>query len=392
MHFSKCVIASKTSLTKCRDRNDEMLKTNLSIYLIDIIALFFLYGLLHSSNILNKNRKKSFLFAIMLTVIVILLEAGTILTSNENIRLRSLIIFFNVFGFALSPVIPIALIAVIDIKFIQTHKIMLLPTFINIAAAILSPLLGLIFYVDANNQYIRGYYFFVFVMVYIINLILLFISTFLICKKHHYPIIWKSIFLSVFTIAGTSIQLIVPSVYISWHCITLSLILYFLLLSEFDNSFDTLSGLYNRATFEKAVKQIKRQKAFSVIAIDINDFKIINDTYGHNYGDSVINSIAIILKESLDSRYTCYRVGGDEFCILCKELNKDNIEYHLKKITDTLSEKRAIDSRIPTIAYGYSVFQGGKKPDFEKIHKEADDQMYRYKKLHKDLALKSNGD
>lgn len=369
-----------------------MLKTNLSIYLIDIIALFFLYGLLQSSNILNSDRKKPFLFAIMLTVIVILLEAGTILASNENIRLRSLNIFFNVCGFALSPVIPIALIAVIDIKFIQTHKFMLLPTFLNIIAAILSPLLGLIFYVDANNQYIRGYYFFIFVIIYTINLILLFISTFLICKKHHYPIIWKSLFLSVFTIAGTSIQLVTPSVYTSWHCITLSLILYFLLLSEFDNSFDTLSGLYNRATFEKAVRQIKRQKAFSVIAIDINNFKIINDTYGHNYGDCVIHSIAVILKESLDSRYTCYRVGGDEFCILCKELNKDNIEYHLKKITDTLSEKRAIDSRLPTIAYGYSVFQGGKKPDFEKIHKEADDQMYRYKKLHKGPVLKSNED
>lgn len=360
-----------------------MLKTNFATYSIDILALIFLYGLLKSSNILNNNRKKPFLFGIMLTIIVILLEAGTILTINENIRSRTLNILFNVFGFALSPIIPIALIAIINIKIIRTHKFMLLPTFINIVAAILSPLLGLIFYVDANNQYIRGNHFFIFVMVYIINLVLLLISSVLICKKHHYPIIWKSIFLCIFTISGTSIQLVVPSVYTSWHCITLSLIMYFLLLSEFDNSFDTLSGLYNRATFEKAAKQIEKQKTFTVIVIDINDFKIVNDTYGHNYGDSVINSIAVILKESLDNRYTCYRVGGDEFFILSKETNKDKIEYHLKKIIDTLSEKRTIDSRLPTISYGYSVFQGDKKPDFQKILKEADDQMYYFKNLHK---------
>ena len=151
-----------------------MLKTNFATYSIDILALIFLYGLLKSSNILNNNRKKPFLFGIMLTIIVILLEAGTILTINENIRSRTLNILFNVFGFALSPIIPIALIAIINIKIIRTHKFMLLPTFINIVAAILSPLLGLIFYVDANNQYIRGNHFFIFVMVYIINLVLLF--------------------------------------------------------------------------------------------------------------------------------------------------------------------------------------------------------------------------
>lgn len=366
-----------------------MLKTYFVTYTIDIIALFFLYGLLQSSNLIDNNRKKPFFFGIMLTVIVILSEAGTILFSDGNISLRALNIIFNVLGFALSPIIPLALIIIMDIRFFHNRKFLLLPTLVNIVAALLSPLFGLIFYVDASNQYVRGNYFFIFVLVYIINIIYLIISTTLICKKHHYPIKWKSILLSLFTIAGTSIQLIDPTIYSTWHCITLSLILYFLLLSEFDNSFDSLSGLYNRATYEKVINHIKSRKAFSVIVLDINDFKIVNDTYGHDYGDTVIRTIAVILRESLDSNFTCYRVGGDEFCIIGNGSNKDKIEYHLKNMTDSLSEKRKNDSRLPTIAYGYSVFQGSRTPDFQKIHKEADDQMYHFKKLHKDSDPKS---
>lgn len=360
-----------------------MLNTNIATYLIDIVALFFLYGLLINSNILNDTRKRPFLLGVILTVVSVLLEVGTLLANNENISLRVFHILFNVLGFALSPIIPIILIAIVDINFIKSNKCILLPTVLNIAATILSPFLGFIFYIDSNNQYNRGSYFFIFVMVYIINFLLMIFCTFVICKKEQYPIIWQCVFISLFTIVGTSIQLVLPQVYSSWHCITLALILYFLLLSDFDNSFDVLSGLYSRAQFEKASRDFKGKKAFCVIVIDINDFKMVNDSYGHTYGDSVIQTIASILKESLDTSYISYRVGGDEFCILCKEVNRDKIEYDLKKIVDTLAEKRAVDHRLPTIAYGYSVFQGGKKPDFQKVLKEADAKMYHCKKLYK---------
>lgn len=360
-----------------------MLKAYITTYSIDIVALLYLYGLLFSSNLLDEHRKKPFLYGIVLVIIIILSEAGTILAGNGSTELRGLNIFCNVLGFALTPMISIALITISDIKIFQMHKILLLPTFINIAASLLSPFFRLIFYVDANNQYERGKYFLIFVVVYIINLLFLMISTLRTGEKYNYPIKGKMIALSVFTVCGTSIQLIYPSVHSSWHCVTLSLFLYFLLLSEFDSSFDPLTGLYNRATFEKMAKQITSRKAFSVIVLDINDFKNVNDTYGHDYGDAVIKAVAAIIRESLDSKSTCYRVGGDEFYIICNKTNKEKIEYQLKNMTNALAKGRGNDSRLPTIAYGYSIFQGKTNPDFQKILKEADDQMYYFKKLHK---------
>ncbi len=359
-----------------------MLKNYVATCSIDIIALLFLSVILLSSNMLNNNRKKPFLFGIVLTVIIVFSEAGTIF-SADKMGLRSINIFCNVLGFALTPVIPIALIAISDVHIFQKHKLLLLPTLLNFFAAVFSPLLGSIFSVDANSHYERGHLFFIFIAVYFINLIFLVVNTLRIVKMNHYLMKRKMAALSFFTAAGTSIQVLFPSVYSSWHCITFSLLLYFLLLSEFDSSFDTLTGLYNRATFELAAQQISNRKAFSIIVLDINDFKSINDTYGHDYGDIVLQAVAATIRGSLDSRYACYRVGGDEFYIISRETNPAKIEFQLRNVTNALVEERRDDRCLPTIAYGYSVFQTGEVLDFHKMLRDADEQMYCFKKLQK---------
>lgn len=355
----------------------------IATYIIDIAALFYLIGLLNSSTTLNICRKKPFLVGTILTVIIILCEAGTVFTNNGSLNLRSLNILCNIFGFALTPMLPIAITLIFDRMILRTHKLLLVPTLINIVATVLSPLFGFIFYVDANNQYIRGDYFFISLTVYIINFLFLVIITLEVGKKYNYPIMLKMVALSLFTIAGTSIQLVNPLAYSSWHCVTLSLLLYFLLISEFDSSFDTLTGLYNRAAFDKATKQIAETKALSVIILDINDFKSINDTYGHNYGDTVIKAVAAIIRKSFNKNYTCYRLGGDEFSIISNETDQEKIEYQLKTMANNLAEMREKGNPLPTVSYGYSIFRGGEKLDFHKTFKEADDQMYHYKKIQK---------
>lgn len=354
---------------------------------IDIAALFLLCVLIHNSSMLNSYRKKPFLFGIILTVTIILAEGGTLLAINGDAALRGFNILCNVAGFALTPVVPLALIAISDIGILRAYKFLFLPTVVNLFAAVFSPSLRLYFYVDASNHYERGDYFPVFIVVSILNLSLLLASILHTGRIHNYPIKGKMISLALFTAAGTSIQLVSASVYASWHCVTLALFLYLLLLSEFDSSFDTLTGLYNRAAFDKAAKQMAGREAFSVIVLDVNNFKNVNDTYGHDYGDSVLKAIGGIIRKSLDNHCACYRVGGDEFFILCRETNQERIEYQLKDMTKALAQKRENDNDLPTVAYGYSISRDGL--NFQQILKQADEQMYRFKKLQKAQASPS---
>lgn len=360
-----------------------MLENNFTTYLIDIVALVFLCFFIHTNNILDKNRKGPFYLSTALTILIILAEVGTII-ADGNADLRYLNVFCNVTGFALTPAISIFLIAIFDISILQKNKLLILPSLINMLAALLSPWLGFIFYIDVNNHYTRGNWFFVFVAAYIINLVILLICTIRMGDKHNYPIKAKITALTLFLVAGTSIQIIVPSVYASWHSVTLSLLLYYLLLTEFDGSFDALTKLYNRAAFDKMARKLDGRKPFSVIIMDINNFKEMNDTYGHDFGDDVIRKVASVIRKSFNSHCICYRIGGDEFYIINNETDPVKLELQLKSMTNNLEKERRMDNRLPTVAYGYSIFKGGKTFDLQEMLKESDDQMYYFKKIQKE--------
>ena len=93
-----------------------MMENYMATYLIDVVALVFLCCLIHSNKILNRNRKWPFYFSSMLIVLIIVAEGGTIIAGDGNADLRFLNVFCNVFGFALTPVIPIVLVSILDVK------------------------------------------------------------------------------------------------------------------------------------------------------------------------------------------------------------------------------------------------------------------------------------
>jgi diguanylate cyclase (GGDEF)-like protein len=360
----------------------------IATYAIDVAALIYLIGVLKSSAALNIYRKKPFMIGIILTLIVIASESVTVFVANGGPSLRSINVLCNIIGFTLAPIIPLVIAYVFDGRILRKHKLLFIPSLVNAVAAISSPLSKLIFYVDANNHYFRENYYFIFIAVYYINLLLLIISTLEVGKKYNYPIKNKLVALAFFTIIGTSIQLQFPTSYSTWHCATLALLLYFLLLSEFDSSFDTLSGFYNRAAFDKTIKDMPASKAFSFIIIDINDFKSFNDTYGHDYGDNLIRKVAEIIRKSFNRHYTCYRFGGDEFSIISNETDQKKIENQLKIMIDNIADMRESGTPLPTVSYGYRIFNGEDELDFHEILQQADKQMYHFKMIHKADAEK----
>ena len=368
------------------ERAYEVIGTYLATYIMDIIALIFLFVLLYNNYQLGSHHKRLFSWGIFFTIFVILAEIGTIIAYEGKAELRSLNILCNVVGFSMTPVIPIVLTAIFDTKTLKRHGFLLLPTMINIAVVILSPIFGWIFYVDAGNHYVRGPLFFIFVAVYLFNIIILLARTRYACQKALYPIKWKIISLFLFTVTLTCVQLLYPFVYVTWHSVTLSLFLLYILLTEYDGSFDRLTQLYNRAAFDKAIKKLRAKKKFSIVTMDINDFKEINDTYGHEYGDDVLREVAAIIRRSFEHQCSWYRIGGDEFSVIRRDADQEKLEDQLRSLTANLGAARLSDEYLPTVSYGYSIFEGNSALDIKEILKEADGQMYYYKQMHKNEA------
>jgi len=361
-----------------------MLENYIATYFLDAVALTFLCYLISNDSILDKDRKGPFYLGTTLTILIILSDVGTIIAGNGSTDLRILNIICNVVGFTLAPVIPIILIAIFDVEVLQSNKLLMLPSILNMFATALSPWFNIVFYVDTNNKYTRGNYFFIFMATYIINLMIMLICTVKTEEKHHYQIKTSMTILSLFVIVGTSIQIILPTVYSAWHSVTLSLLLYYLFLTDFDGSLDALTKLHNRAAYEKMINKMENMKSYSVIVIDVNNFKEINDTYGHDFGDNALKKIASVIRKSFDNRCICYRVGGDEFYIINSETDPVKLEHQLKSMTVNLEKERKKDEHVPTVAYGYSIFKGGKAISFQEVLKEADERMYVYKSMQKD--------
>jgi diguanylate cyclase (GGDEF)-like protein len=88
---------------------------------------------------------------------------------------------------------------------------------------------------------------------------------------------------------------------------------------------DSLTGIYNRNKLSEivTVKQQNKEKIYSIIILDIDDFKIVNDTFGHSVGDKVLKAFANILKSGIRSTDFLGRWGGEEFIIICSNIGKD---------------------------------------------------------------------
>ncbi|WP_112180281.1 sensor domain-containing diguanylate cyclase [Paraliobacillus zengyii] len=100
---------------------------------------------------------------------------------------------------------------------------------------------------------------------------------------------------------------------------------------------DSLTNLYNRRYFDKEfLIEMKRSNrnnsSLSVLYIDIDDFKHLNDTYGHTVGDLVLKEISLVFLETIRDSDTCARIGGDEFAIILPETSNEALDYIAKRI------------------------------------------------------------
>lgn len=101
----------------------------------------------------------------------------------------------------------------------------------------------------------------------------------------------------------------------------------------FDAEYDALTGILNRRAYNQICKKCAEEKGkIALILIDLDNFKNINDTYGHSGGDTALKEVARLLRENFKSDdYVC-RIGGDEFAVIMKEVKAKAGEAILRKI------------------------------------------------------------
>lgn len=256
-----------------------------------------------------------------------------------------------------------------------------------------------IFYIDENNIYRHGPCYYIYTFIYFIEIAIFIFELLRHTKKYQVRNIATLTSVLAFLLIGLSVRLIDSAIYTDWLIVAITYLLFVIYYSDLSLKVDPLTDLLNRKSYEYKLRKLDYTTA--IILLDVDQFKQTNDKYGHQAGDNLLRLISKTIIEAYGKYGYCYRIGGDEFCVILKSkvienfLNKnpsatysdflDDLNKNFNEIL--LTHQEVYPSLELSVSKGYSIFYGTGNYEntheylssVEKTIKSADKKMYENK-------------
>lgn len=353
-------------------------------YLIEIINVIILCMLLLwlSLDRMKMFRKQQLMRCMILTLLVVIAEIGYLLTDNTIPQNRGWSILFNCIGFGLTPLVLVREADLYTENRGILHLWSYIPAVVNGIFMLLSPFLGCIFCVTENNEYLRGPYFNVYLCAFLFSIVYSALKKLQLVRTLPMVLSVKIIVSTAAVLLGAMYQVVYPQFHITWLGMAIYFSLIYSLLKEMDGLLDHSTGLLNKNTFhmitaQESAKGLKAKDA-TVVVFDIDHFKQINDTWGHQKGDEYLQKVAKLLKQVFGNYHRIFRIGGDEFAVILSRAYEGEVVQYLAKLEQLIQKTQQKDEYFPNVSYGYAFVT--RECSMEKAVKVADEKMYEYKK------------
>ncbi len=345
-----------------------------------IICAFLLLFSIYVINIVDRNSKISKLYIVMLFI-------GILMTALEAVKSSITGIWISSIGLIMLPVLTY-----LYLKFIQNY----FPhskSFQTLCCKVIIGLLG----INLVQVIALGYYpqslNISMVLSVIISLIPIFYGV-LFLKRHKKMLCLGEYYymICVLVVQGGIIaaQAMLLITQFLWSISSIVIIFMFIVLQQRELFRDTLTGARNRRALHKSIKSyIKRKKHFSLIMIDLDLFKSINDTYGHAEGNYVLRVFVVLLQKVFNNTGVVVRIGGDEFSVLVDEMSSDRLESLIGKMVDVVDKfnRKRIKPYTIKFSYAYGTYSDNTL-SIEDFINEIDLKMYKNKKDRKTGKVK----
>lgn len=346
-----------------------------------VSLIFFLFFVLNNP-VFDKKQTKYFLLTGSITLCMIIVVSIDFIIDRslylnlefENIYiLRRITTFLN---FAVNPLLPMLVYNIYASQKIRFA--VYFPAIANVILCFISIFTGWIFYIAEGNFYNRGDLFILPFLTTVFYLAMLIIQ-----PGHIYTKSKRAerlfIMIVVFVLSACMyLEVIHYFVFLTWDFTSLCLILYYLLLNIHRTIIDPLTGAYNRLAHMKELELINHQTSSVLALVDINNFKDINDQFGHDAGDKYLQEFTLLLEHAFSSIGKVYRIGGDEFMVIAKKISEAKFQECLSH-AEKLSKEKSM-----RFACGWKMYT----PDqsIEEFQIEIDQLMYEHK--HKIKVMK----
>jgi diguanylate cyclase (GGDEF)-like protein len=362
------------------------------------IVLAILLIILLGHAYFGMNRKKTtnrlFMWILALNCLQLILEILSVLLNDPNLKQFMLLHkLVNIIGFIVTPSILFLgymftkeWINRYQKKKIKVNNVLLIPMFINGIATLISCNESGVFYITSNNIYERGHLFFILPCVCYIyfgyNLYFIY--------KHRRKFIYSELVMfSLFYIVPAVFTIIQLKYFIyltAWNSTAIIIVITYIFILSNQAYRDSLTGLENRLSYERYAQNInykknKKNSKLFMIYIDLDEFKTINDQYGHCEGDEALKAFASLLVDSFSLRQKkLIRLGGDEFLILLEENHSQKVEVYIENLTENLKAYNDTGEKPYKIRFSYGM--AGYINTYENVYellKYTDQLMYEQK-------------
>ena len=275
------------------------------------------------------------------------------------------------------------------------HVLLLLPTLASTVLAAISPWTGWVYTISGDNVYHRGSFVWI---SFAASLVYWLVSSALILREWRHPSRSREageygtlFFFPVLLLFGNLLQLRFYGLSIVWVCAAISVLILFIDIQNEQLSRDELTGLFNRRqTNAQLLWEVNHLHAAEDLLLvgmmDVDDFKQINDRYGHLSGDHALSVVAKALREHSRKSDFVSRYGGDEFLLIGHvktEADAETIFLRMKGALDAESRAEKLPYSL-SLSVGYTLSRPGDDVTMDSLLNAADGNMYAAKRDQKD--------
>ena len=337
------------------------IQTNLVITIILSIIL------IHANIRLDKSELMNRLFMLLLgmNIFIMILEIISVLVNVKNaVNLRWINFSTNMLGFMAVPLFMMLVILYFEswlqknLKSVKRcNTCIYIPALILFIFTVINIKVGWIATVDVTNEYMRGPLFF------LVPLVTLF---YLVCGSlrmlHYYKkfVFYKYVLINLYIMVLIVVILIqvIGKIYLTtWSTVGSLLICTYIFNIIEELQYDALTALENKQSYIRYITKLakKSPEVLTAINIDLDDFKRINDRYGHQEGDEALKNFTQILRNSFSYKQRIFRMGGDEFLVLSEHQSKKQMIKYLDRFKDRLTAYNATSRKPYTLKFSYGM-------------------------------------
>lgn len=364
-----------------------MLEANIALYIYSNVLLISV--LIASSKSKKKNTSdKLFNLALIATIWMLFFDLISRFEGLDMSFYPVLTHVGNFFLFLFNPLVGIIWFLYIHYEIYSNDRAVrklgfaFLPYVIfNAILTIGSLFYGWLYSIDQNNIYHRGP---LYLIPEVINMIII-LSTFvmLTIERKRFTMTHYHLYLTfgLFPIAALITQSIYYGLSYTLNAIALSITILYVSVQNKHMKSDYLTSTFNRRQLdyyvEDRIKAAKKHGPFTAIFVDVDDFKQINDTYGHPIGDEALIKTAKILRSSISLSDFFARFGGDEFYIVTNTCDKEEINKMIEKMLDGFRKFNEESSTYQLhVSIGYCVYERERHNSITDFQMEVDRLLY----------------